>query len=131
MGDMRFYRVAAMSDDASSPTPKDIEARLQKLQAGTGSQGDSSDKTGQGSPATEGLAQAMRIGVELVSALLVGGGIGYGLDFLFGTRPWMMVVFFFVGSAAGIMNVWRVVSGQGYQAGYRDESSEDKEPPKR
>ncbi|CAA6605225.1 ATP synthase protein I [Rhodospirillaceae bacterium LM-1] len=115
-----------MGDDASSPTPKEIEARLRKMQAEGGQQGASSDKNGPDpSSMTAGLGVAMRIGVELVSALMVGVGIGFGLDTLFDTKPWLMLVFFFVGSAAGIMNVWRVVSGQGFTAGYRDRTGGD------
>lgn len=50
----------------------------------------------------------LRVGVELVSALLVAVAIGYGLDRLFGTRPILTVVFVPVGGAAGILNVWRL-----------------------
>lgn len=117
-----------MGNDASSPTPDEIEARLQRLQSGQGSGSSSSDQPNQNSPATAGLAQAMRIGVELVSALGVGVGIGFGLDYLLGTKPWMMLVFFFVGAAAGILNVWRVVSGESappFLSGRRMGSGED------
>jgi ATP synthase protein I len=64
------------------------------------------------------LGLAVRVGVELVSALVVGVGIGYLLDVWLGTKPWLMVVFFFLGAAAGIVNVWRVVSGMGNAVGY-------------
>jgi len=53
-----------------------------------------------------GLGQAFRIGAEMISALLVGVGIGWGLDTLLGTKPWMMVIFIFLGGAAGILNVY-------------------------
>ena len=43
----------------------------------------------------------------MVSALVVGGGIGWGLDWLFGTKPIFLVVFFVLGAAAGIRNVMR------------------------
>lgn len=105
-----------MGGQSQSPTPEEIEARLRQLRG--------QDKVGQeGSSATgplapnstaAGLGVAMRIGVELVSALAVGAGIGYGLDHLFGTKPWLLLVFFFIGAAAGILNVWRLVNGQGY-----------------
>lgn len=102
-----------MSDDASSPTPQEIEARLRKLQDAASGKGDASDASaGSGPSSAEGLGVAMRIGAELVSALLVGVGIGYLLDSYLGTKPWLLLVFFFVGAAAGILNVWRVASGQ-------------------
>ncbi len=50
----------------------------------------------------------LRVGVELVSAMVVGVAIGYGLDRLFGTKPILMAVFVLVGGAAGILNVWRL-----------------------
>jgi ATP synthase protein I len=50
----------------------------------------------------------MRVGVELVSALVVGVAIGYGLDRLFGTKPVFIAVFVLLGGAAGVLNVWRM-----------------------
>lgn len=50
----------------------------------------------------------LRVGVELVSALVVAVAIGYGLDRLFGTLPILTAVFVPLGGAAGIMNVWRL-----------------------
>lgn len=49
----------------------------------------------------------LRLGVEMVSALVVAIAIGYGLDRFFGTRPFLMLVFLPLGVAAGILNVWR------------------------
>lgn len=71
----------------------------------------------------------MRIGVELVAALIVGVGIGYLLDRWLGTAPWLLLVFFLLGSAAGIMNVFRVTKGLGGAVGYQSEPPRD-EPPK-
>jgi ATP synthase protein I len=42
---------------------------------------------------------------ELVSAVVVGTIIGFILDKWFGTKPWLILIFFFVGVIAGIMNV--------------------------
>jgi ATP synthase protein I len=50
----------------------------------------------------------LRVGIELVSALVVAVAIGYGLDRLFGTKPILMAVFVLLGGAAGILNVWRL-----------------------
>ncbi len=51
-----------------------------------------------------------RVGVELLSALVVGLGIGWGLDRWLHTSPLMLVVFVMLGGAAGIANVWRVMA---------------------
>ena len=44
---------------------------------------------------------------ELVAAVLVGTIIGFILDNWFGTKPWLILIFFFVGVVAGILNVIR------------------------
>ena len=51
--------------------------------------------------------QAWRMVIELVAGLGIGFGIGYGLDAVFGTRPWLMVLFIFLGFAAGIQTMLR------------------------
>lgn len=60
-----------------------------------------------GSQSAMGLA--FRIGIELVAGLVVGGGIGWLLDDWLGTSPFLLILFFFLGAAAGILNVWRAV----------------------
>jgi ATP synthase protein I len=49
----------------------------------------------------------LRVGIELVSALVVAVAIGYGLSLLFGARPLFLAVFVLLGGAAGVLNVWR------------------------
>lgn len=61
----------------------------------------------------------MRIGVELVAALLVGVGLGYLLDLWLNTLPLMSLLGFFFGAAAGFLNVYRVATGQGSAVGFR------------
>ena len=51
------------------------------------------------------IGSAFKLGTELVSAVLVGTIIGFILDTWFGTKPWLIIIFFFLGSAAGILNV--------------------------
>jgi ATP synthase protein I len=50
----------------------------------------------------------LRVGLEMVCALVVAIAIGWGLDRLFGTRPLLLVLFIPLGGAAGILNVWRM-----------------------
>jgi len=65
------------------------------------------------SPAKDGLGQSpwgigLRVGIELVAAMVVAVAIGYGLDLAFGTKPILTAVFVPLGGAAGVMNVWRL-----------------------
>ena len=50
---------------------------------------------------------AWRMVIELVAGLGIGFGIGYGLDALFGTTPFLMIIFIFLGFAAGIQTMMR------------------------
>ena len=51
------------------------------------------------------IGAAFKLSTELVSAVAVGTIIGFILDKTFGTKPWLIIIFFFVGVAAGIINV--------------------------
>lgn len=54
-----------------------------------------------------GLATGMRIGLEFVAGTLVGVAMGWGLDRLLGTTPWLLLLFTILGFAAGFLNVYR------------------------
>ena len=54
------------------------------------------------------IGGAFKLGTELVSAVLAGTIIGFILDTWFDTKPWLIILFFFLGSVAGILNVIRV-----------------------
>ena len=51
------------------------------------------------------LGNAFKLGTELVAAVAVGTIIGFILDSWFDTKPILIILFFFLGAAAGIMNV--------------------------
>jgi len=53
------------------------------------------------------IGTAFKLSTELVSAVVVGTIIGFILDKTFGTKPWLILIFFFVGVIAGIINVFR------------------------
>jgi ATP synthase protein I len=50
---------------------------------------------------------AFKLGTELVASVAVGTIIGFILDTWFDTKPWLIIIFFFLGSAAGMLNVIR------------------------
>ena len=56
------------------------------------------------------MGSAFKLGTELVSAVAVGTIIGFILDSWFGTKPWLIIIFFFLGTAAGILNVFRTAN---------------------
>lgn len=59
-------------------------------------------------PFYAGLGQAVRIGTEMLAALIVGGGLGWVIDtYLLGSTPWGMVVGLVLGATAGVRNAYR------------------------
>jgi ATP synthase protein I len=64
------------------------------------------------------IGQLSTIGLSFVFALVIGFGVGYWLDGVLGTRPWLSFIGFFLGLAAGVLNVYRVM-----QLSNRDRSS--------
>jgi len=64
------------------------------------------------------LGKALKISTELVAAVAVGATIGFLLDNWFGTKPILIICFFFMGVAAGIINVFR--SAKKMQKNYKD-----------
>ncbi|MCE6950016.1 AtpZ/AtpI family protein [Cereibacter sphaeroides] len=85
-----------MTEDPDSERMRVLEARLAKLKG---------KPPGKGAEAGKALSQgelAWRMVIELVTGVLIGLAIGYGLDELFGTRPIMLVLFALFGFAAGV-----------------------------
>jgi len=59
-------------------------------------------------PFYAGLGQAVRIGTELLAALIVGGGLGWAIDtYLLDSGPWTMVGGLILGAIAGVRNAYR------------------------
>jgi len=93
-----------------------LRARLEKLSSALEAQRKASQQRREaaGGRSSNGsgsaMALAMRAGGEFVAAIIVGGFIGWLLDAWLGTKPWLMIAFFFLGVAAGIVNVIRAAS---------------------
>jgi ATP synthase protein I len=96
-----------MSDNA--PDPENLRALGERLDEAQRRR-DAARKSSSAPPTSMGIA--FRFAAEMVSGLVVGGGIGWGLDWLFGrfgihTRPVFLLVMVVLGAAAGILNVVR------------------------
>ena len=93
-----------MSDNA--PDPENLRALGERLDEAQRRRAAAQKPAAPPTP----MGIAFRFAAEMVSALIVGGGVGWGLDWLFGrfgvhTRPVFMLVMFILGAAAGIRNV--------------------------
>ena len=56
------------------------------------------------------IGAAFKLSTELVAAVAVGTIFGFILDSWFGTKPWLIIIFFFLGAAAGMLNVIRTAN---------------------
>jgi len=113
-----------VSDDKPPPSLDKLGAKLREART----RGASAGAEQRGQERGSGLSFAMRVGVELVAALAVGVGIGLLLDYWLGTKPWLLLLFFVLGAAAGLVNVFRLVQGYGYAAGYRKPQGRESPP---
>lgn len=86
----------------STPEPKDLRELGDRLLAAQ-----ERDAARRKAPPPTSLGIAFRFSTEMVAALIVGGGMGYGIDWLAGTKPIFLIVFFVLGAGAGIRNVLR------------------------
>ena len=103
--------VRALPFEMRMPQPKDLRELGKRLDEAR--QRDQRQKV-QSPPTLFGTA--FRFSTELVVALAVGGAMGWGLDWLFGTRPVFIVLMSLLGAAAGIRNVIRAAQEMNAQA---------------
>ncbi|MGW8272307.1 MAG: AtpZ/AtpI family protein [Thermodesulfovibrionales bacterium] len=70
--------------------------------------------------ALRALLAASQVGLNMVAATFAGLAIGYGLDKLFGTSPWMTLAFLFLGIVSGFVQLFREARRQEGQDGKQD-----------
>ncbi len=85
--------------------PEDFKTRL-KIAKSKIKKDISDDKEKRGSF----MGNAFKLGTELVAAVIVGTIIGFIFDSWFDTKPWLIIIFFFLGAAAGMLNVIRAAN---------------------
>jgi ATP synthase protein I len=56
---------------------------------------------------TTAMARGLRLSAELVGGVIVGAGLGLGLDYLLGSSPWCFIVLLLLGFAGGVLSVMR------------------------
>jgi ATP synthase protein I len=83
----------------------DLGSRLGKARTGQRASEGHADDGAEGR--RRGMAYGMRMAADLVAAVLVGSIVGWGLDWVLGSRPWLFLIFFLLGFAAGVLNVVR------------------------
>ncbi|MEJ0048265.1 MAG: AtpZ/AtpI family protein [Rhodospirillales bacterium] len=79
----------------------------QRLRTARERQGLDTPAGAQAKAGASGWGGGVQAGVELVSAELVAGAMGWGLDHLLHTLPLFLVIFVLLGGAAGVLNAFR------------------------
>ena len=97
-----------MDEDAAN-SGKSFDQRLQAARTRQGLDPEPPVAEQTASDATA-MAVVLRVGAELVSALLVGLAIGWTLDHFLKTKPLFLILFVLLGGIAGIINVWRLAA---------------------
>ena len=105
-------------DPAGDERLADIERRISAMQGRRNK--DEKQKDDRGLPVGVGAIMG-RVAAELVAGVIVGAFIGWMFDNWLGTSPLFLVLLFFLGAMAGMLNVWRMFSGRGLAVGYFDE----------
>lgn len=100
-----------MADQERPPPLDELSRRLKEVREARA--GRARGKGAGLSSEAKGYGFAIRLAIELVSALAVGVFLGWMLDRWLGTGPWLLVVFFFLGAAAGALNVYRAAKSLG------------------
>jgi ATP synthase protein I len=99
------------SGPGMSPAPEETELsrRLKDLDRRLGESrgGGSDDVVRSRASDSPGMAKALRLGADFVAGVVVGVALGWGIDRLFGTAPWGLIVFVLLGFAAGVLSVLR------------------------
>lgn len=114
-----------MTERSPPDPPEDLDRRLRRFRQERDA---ASGRTERSPSSRSGLGYALRLGVEIVAALIIGVGIGYMLDRWMNTAPFLALLGFFFGAAAGLMNVYRVATGQGSAVGYGKKRDGDDSP---
>src|ERR1700747_1333982 len=100
-----------MSEESGEDEPPSFEERLKAARSRQGLDAPppltGRDTGGIGGMSPWGIG--LRVGIEMVSALVVAVAIGWGLGYLFGGKPMFIAVFVLLGGAAGGLHVWRLV----------------------
>ena len=104
-------------------TPEELEKKIQSMRAK-----DAKKAVSHGKAKIDGKAtgMAMRASIELVSALVVGGFLGYLIDQWLGITPFGMIIFMLLGFVAGFMNIYRAATGQDLKIGFKDKTDDNK-----
>jgi ATP synthase protein I len=118
-----------MSEDEPDKDEAALQARLARLNEALRAHDERQAAQAPSGAAAKGnsFGRAMSAGLnvfsEFVAAVIVGALIGWQADAWLGTKPWLLVVFLGLGTAAGFWNIYRIAARKA------PSYEEDKTPP--
>jgi ATP synthase protein I len=113
-----------MASDDHDPAFAELEQRIRAAKGKGGPVG-KGDRADPDRPKLN-FGSGLTVGIELVVGVVAGVGLGLALDAWLDTRPFLTILFFLLGTAAGMLNAWRhlvrigMVDSPGSQSGKRD-----------
>ncbi len=99
--------------DAGTDDRSDLAALDAKIRAHTEAHRQKNPEPAETGRSDAALGTALRLTTELVAGPFAGGLVGWTVDYLFGTTPWFLMIFVFLGMGAGILNVFRTAQSMG------------------
>ena len=91
--------------------PLDEDARLNSLDERLRrARSDEAIRSGEARKDDGGSRLGNRVLAELVGGMVGGALVGLGLDYLFGTTPWLLLALLFIGIANAFRNIIRISS---------------------
>ena len=113
-----------MARDAGKQDSQSLEEFSKRLDAARVAQTEEDPQTSRGAA----LGKGFRVASELLAAMIVGPGLGLGVDYFAGTSPWGLLAGIGLGFGAGILNVMRALRRQdpGSASASEDDEANDK-----
>lgn len=106
----------------NDPRLKDIQDKLSAIRAEEQAE---KKQHSEGVNDKQDMNTGLRAGAELVTSIIAGGLIGYGLDRWLDTKPIFLIAMLILGVITGFVNVWRTTQNIGYKVGYRDQTEHE------
>ena len=118
-----------MVEDKQTPSLDELDAKIKaariKSQGSNKGKGALGDGGNSRNANNQGIGFAFRLGTELVASLIVGVGFGMLLDYWLDSKPWFLIIFFFLGAASGISSVYRAANGIDITVGYGSKNNKN------
>lgn len=106
-----------MNDNSDDERLDALEDKLEAIRAKEKAE---NDRDAERQKDGENMANGIRAGAELVTPIIAGGLIGWGLDNWLATKPAFLIIMLVLGVITGFFNVYRISMNMGSSVGFRE-----------